>query len=202
LHDAFTYNNVPSLRTKVLAGAGDSDLDQVESLLGYPMVLKMPEGSFSLGVFKVTNRQELKAKLAELFANSALVLAQEYLYTEFDWRVGVLNNRAIYACQYQMAKDHWQIYNHGSKRFLTGGWETLPTFEVPRAVLDAALKSCAMIGTSLYGVDIKQKGNHVYVIEVNDNPSIEHNVEDRYLGNELYMQIMQEFANRLEKRGR
>jgi glutathione synthase/RimK-type ligase-like ATP-grasp enzyme len=202
LHDAFTYNNVPSLRTKVLAGAGDSDLDQVEALLGYPMVLKMPEGSFSLGVFKVANRQELKAKLAELFTNSALVLAQEYLYTEFDWRVGVLNNRAIYACQYQMAKDHWQIYNHGSKRFLTGGWETLPTFEVPRAVLDAALKSCAMIGTSLYGVDIKQKGNHVYVIEVNDNPSIEHNVEDRYLGNELYMQIMQEFANRLEKRGR
>ena len=26
--------------------------------------------------------------------------------------------------------------------------------------------------------------------------------EDKYLGNELYMQIMQEFANRLEQRGR
>ena len=202
LHDAFSYNNVPSLLTKVLAGASDRDLDEVEALLGYPMVLKMPEGSFSLGVFKVTNRQELKTKLADLFADSALVLAQEYLFTEFDWRIGVLNNRAIYACQYQMAKGHWQIYNHGSKRFLTGGWETLPTFEVPKIVLDAALKSCSIIGTSLYGVDIKQKGKHVYVIEVNDNPSIEHNVEDKYLGNELYMQIMQEFANRLEKRGR
>jgi glutathione synthase/RimK-type ligase-like ATP-grasp enzyme len=42
----------------------------------------------------------------------------------------------------------------------------------------------------------------VYVIEVNDNPSIEQGVEDRYLGYELYMQIMQEFANRLEQRGR
>jgi glutathione synthase/RimK-type ligase-like ATP-grasp enzyme len=40
------------------------------------------------------------------------------------------------------------------------------------------------------------------VIEVNDNPNIDHDVEDRYLGNELYMQIMQEFANRLEQRGR
>ena len=202
LHDAFSYNSVPSPKTVVMAGYSDRQMEEVETSLGYPMVLKMPEGSFSLGVFKVENRQELKTRLAELFADSALVLAQEFLYTEFDWRIGVLNNRAIYACKYHMAKDHWQIYNHASKRNLTGGWETMPTFETPRAVLDAALKACAIIGKSLYGVDIKQKGDRVYVIEVNDNPNIDHDVEDRYLGNELYMQIMQEFANRLEQRGR
>jgi len=202
LHDAFSYNNVPSLRTVVLAGYGDAHMKEAEDTLGYPMVLKMPEGSFSKGVFKVTNRQELKEKLAELFTYSALVLAQEYLYTEFDWRVGVLNNRVIYACKYHMAKNHWQIYNHGAKRFLEGGWETLPTFEVPKMVLDAALKACSIIGRSLYGVDVKQNGDQVYVIEVNDNPNIDHDVEDRYLGSELYMLIMQEFANRLEQRGR
>ncbi len=202
LHDAFSYNNVPSPKTVVMAGFSDRQMEEVEIALGYPMVLKMPEGSFSLGVFKVANRQELKTRLAELFADSALVLAQEFLYTEFDWRIGVLNNRAIYACKYHMAKDHWQIYNHGSKRHLTGGWETLPTFEAPKAVLDAALRACSIIGKSLYGVDIKQKDDQVYVIEVNDNPNIDHDVEDRYLGNELYMQIMQEFANRLEQRGR
>lgn len=59
-----------------------------------------------------------------------------------------------------------------------------------------------MIGNGLYGVDLKQKDSQVYVIEVNDNPSIDHRVEDRYLGNELYMQIMHEFARRLEQRGR
>ena len=42
----------------------------------------------------------------------------------------------------------------------------------------------------------------MYVIEVNDNPSIEAKVEDLYLGKELYMIIMQEFVNRLEARGR
>ena len=202
LHDAFSYNNVPSPKTVVMAGYSDSQMEEVEASLGYPMVLKMPEGSFSLGVFKVENRQELKTRLAQLFTDSALVLAQEFLYTEFDWRIGVLNNRAIYACKYHMAKNHWQIYNHGSKRSIGGGWETMPTFETPRAVLDAALKACDIIGKSLYGVDIKQKDDRIYVIEVNDNPSIEHDVEDRYLGNELYMQIMQEFANRLEQRGR
>jgi glutathione synthase/RimK-type ligase-like ATP-grasp enzyme len=69
-------------------------------------------------------------------------------------------------------------------------------------VLDAAVKACSMIGKSLYGVDIKQANGKVYVIEVNDNPSIESKVEDLYLGKELYMIIMQEFANRLEARGR
>ena len=131
------------------------------------------------------------------------MIAQEYLYTDYDWRIGVLGGKAIYACRYLMARNHWQIYNHGaSKRFESGGFETLPTFGVPRQVLDAAIKSCAMVGNGLYGVDLKQAGNKVYVIEVNDNPSIDHQVEDLYLGNELYMQIMAEFVARLERRGR
>jgi glutathione synthase/RimK-type ligase-like ATP-grasp enzyme len=73
---------------------------------------------------------------------------------------------------------------------------------VPQKVLKAALKACAAVGNGLYGVDIKQKDNHVYVLEVNDNPSIDHKVEDAYLGNELYMQIMSEFQRRLEERGK
>jgi glutathione synthase/RimK-type ligase-like ATP-grasp enzyme len=202
LHDAFSYNGVPSPKTEVVIAASEADLDAVEQSFGYPLVLKMPEGSFSKGVYKVKDRAELKERLEELFVDTALVLAQEYLYTDYDWRIGVLNGRAIYACKYMMARNHWQIYNHESKRFNSGGFETLPTFEVPRAVLQAALKACDMIGNGLYGVDIKQKDNQVYVIEVNDNPSIDHKVEDVYLGNELYMVIMTEFANRLENRGR
>jgi hypothetical protein len=158
--------------------------------------------SFSKGVFKVANRSELEAKLTDLFEHSALVLAQEYMYTEYDWRVGVLNGRAIYACRYLMARNHWQIYNHDAKRFFSGGFETLPTFELPKAVLDAALKACKTVAKGLYGVDVKEHQGKAYVLEVNDNPSIDHKVEDGYLGDELYMIIMDEFKQRLEARGR
>lgn len=202
LHDAFTYNHVPSLRTRVLASSTPQDIDEVESYFDYPMVLKLPQGSFSKGVYKINDRKELEAKLTQLFSNTALVLVQEYLYTDFDWRVGVLNGRAIYACRYHMAQNHWQIYNHDVKQNLSGAYETLPTFEIPKSVLDAAVKSANVIGKGLYGVDIKQKGHQVYVIEVNDNPNLDHPVEDAYLGNELYMLIMSEFARRLEQRGR
>ncbi|BCD99458.1 RimK family protein [Marinagarivorans cellulosilyticus] len=203
LHDAFSYNNIPAPRTRIIASANDAQLDEIEALYGYPMVLKMPEGSFSIGVYKVKDRSELKRQVESLLKESALVLVQEYLYTEYDWRIGVLNGRAIYACKYLMARGHWQIYNHGAgQRNISGGFETLPTFEVPKAVLSAALKAANMIGNGLYGVDIKQQGRHVYVIEVNDNPSIDHKVEDAFLGNELYMQVMAEFSRRLEQRGR
>ena len=78
----------------------------------------------------------------------------------------------------------------------------MPTFETPKVVLDAALKAAAIIGNGLYGVDVKLHNNKAYVLEVNDNPSIEHRVEDAYLGNELYLQVMGEFQRRLEARGR
>ncbi len=202
LHDAFSYKGVPSLKTRIAITASPSGLDELEHNFEYPMVLKVPEGSFSKGVFKVNDRSELQAKLETILTDTSLVLVQEYLYTDFDWRVGVLNGRAIYACRYHMARNHWQIYNHDVKRNSSGGFESLPTFEVPRSVLGAAIKAANMIGKGLYGVDLKQKEKQVFVIEVNDNPSIDYKVEDSYLGNELYMLIMSEFAQRLERRGR
>ncbi|MDF3128211.1 RimK family protein [Kiritimatiellaeota bacterium B1221] len=203
LHDAFSYKGVQSPLTMVLSGYSSTDIEKVESQFSYPLVLKMPESSFSLGIYKVATPDELRMKLQQMFKESALVLVQEYLFTEFDWRIGVLNGRAIYACKYFMARDHWQIYNHDSTRKgnKEGAFETIPTFEAPRKVLDAALKACSIIGKGLYGVDIKQKGHQVYVIEVNDNPNTDHRVEDAYLGDELYMMVMQEFVNRMEKRG-
>ena len=202
LHDAFSYHKVPSPRSHFVSDNHTLTCEKLVEDFGFPMVLKLPESSFSMGVFKVKDVEELKSKLEKMLHESALVLVQEYIFTEFDWRIGVLNGRPIYACRYHMARGHWQIYNHGSATNTSGAFETLPTFEVPKPVLDAAIKACSMIGKSLYGVDIKQANGKVYVIEVNDNPSIESKVEDLYLGKELYMIIMQEFANRLEARGR
>lgn len=202
LHDAFSYHNVPSPRSAFVSDSSPTTCKKLIDEFGFPMVLKLPESSFSMGVFKVSSEDELITKLETMLNESALVLVQEYIFTEFDWRIGVLNGRPIYACRYHMARGHWQIYNHDAKTNTSGGFETLPTFEVPKPVLDAAIKACSMIGKSLYGVDIKQANGKVYVIEVNDNPSIEAKVEDLYLGKELYMIIMQEFVNRLEARGR
>lgn len=202
LHDAFTYNDVPTLKTKIINRFNALYVDEIEDEFSYPFVLKKPESSFSQGVYKVENRKQLTERLEAVFEQSALALIQEYMYTEYDWRIGVLNGRAIYACRYYMARNHWQIYHHTADKSQAGAYDCLPTFEVPKYVLKASLSACKLIGNGLYGVDIKVKNNHAYVIEVNDNPSIDSGVEDKYLGQELYMLIMAEFFNRLEARGK
>jgi len=173
----------------------------VAARLGYPLVLKIPDGSFSRGVVKVETEQALGKATAELFQHSALLLAQEFVYTEFDWRIGVLNNEALYACKYYMSRGHWQIYNHGAKGTAkSGGFETIPVREAPVEVVKLALKATQAVGDGLYGVDLKQVGDKPVVIEVNDNPSIDAGVEDAYLGEELYGRIMQEFLRRMERK--
>lgn len=201
LADLLAVNKVPAPKTRIISHHTKTALDELEKELGYPIVLKIPDGAFSKGVVKVSNREELALKVKELSQKSALLLAQEFMYTDFDWRIGVLNNKPIFACRYFMVKDHWQIYQHGDAGAESGGFETLPTFEVPRAIIDAAVKASRLIGDGLYGIDLKQSGDKAYVIEVNDNPSIDYEVEDLWLKEELYTIIMQEFLARLEKRG-
>lgn len=200
--DLFRTHKVPSPRTWILHRGNAEHLDRLEAEAGYPVVIKIPDGSFSRGIVKVGNRAELNQKVAELFEQSALLLAQEFLYTDFDWRIGVFNHKALYACRYFMVKNHWQIYRHGAKRTDSGGFDTLATFEVPKPVLDAALRATQAVGDGLYGVDVKEVAGKGYVIEVNDNPNIDSGIEDRYLGEELYRAIMAEFLRRMEDRSR
>jgi len=202
LADLFRTHRVPTPKTWLLHKGNAAHLDRVEAEAGFPVVVKIPDGSFSRGIVKVNDRKELELKVDELFQKSALLLAQEFFYTDFDWRIGIFNNKALYACRYYMVKNHWQIYRHGSSRIDTGSFATLPTFEVPKAVLDAALKATQPIGNGLYGVDVKEKDGKGYVIEVNDNPNIDSGVEDKYLGDELYRLIMTELLRRMENRSK
>ena len=201
LTDLLKRHKIPAPLTEIISSSAEARLSEVAVKLGFPIVLKIPDGSFSRGMAKVEDLDGLKLQAKVLLKQSALVLAQEFLYTEYDWRIGVLNNKPIFACRYFMAKNHWQIYNHGAAKVTAGGFDTLPTFEVPKEVLQVAMKASRLIGDGLYGIDIKQSGKKVVVIEVNDNPSIDSGIEDLYLGDELYLQIMHEFLRRLEMRG-
>lgn len=91
------------------------NLTEAEETLRYPIVLKIPDGAFSAGVFKVENREEFERSAQRLFKQSDLLLAQEYTYTAFDWRIGILNRKPLYACKYFMSKSHWQIIDHSGK---------------------------------------------------------------------------------------
>ena len=200
LADLLQTHKIPTPRTEIFSSTSEKTLNKLVESIGFPMVLKIPDGSFSRGVIKVETFEQLENESKNLMQNSALLLAQEFLYTGYDWRIGVLNNKPLYACRYYMVNDHWQIYQHGGKGVKSGKYDTLPTFEVPNTVLEVATKATRLIGNGFYGVDIKQSESRIVVIEVNDNPSIESGVEDKYLGDQLYIEIMEEFLRRMAAR--
>lgn len=199
LKELLDARKVPTPRGIIVQRGG---LHLAERELGYPMVIKIPDGSFSRGMRKVHDRSELVQATRRMFRESALLLAQEFLYTPFDWRVGILDGEVLYVCRYYMSRNHWQIIDHGSGggRGAEGGFDTLRPEDAPAEVLRVALQAAALIGKGLYGVDLKETDRGPVVIEVNDNPSIDAGVEDLVAGIGLYDRIMGVFLKRMYQR--
>ena len=199
LAEVMTRNKVLTPKTVIVHK--DNTREAMERL-GLPCVLKQPDSSFSQGVVKVETPEELEHQVTRLLAKSDLIIAQEYLPTPFDWRVGIFDRQPLFVCKYFMAKKHWQIIKRDASGTKTadGNFTTLPVEHAPDQLIRTALKAANLIGDGLYGVDLKEIGKRFYVIEVNDNPNIDAGVEDAILREELYLRIMRVFLRRIEHR--
>ncbi|MCP5199851.1 MAG: RimK family protein [Gammaproteobacteria bacterium] len=176
---------------------------EVAEVCGFPCVLKAPDSAFSAGVIKVADEAELEAALARFFEASDLVVAQEFMPTDFDWRVGVLDGRPLYVCRYHMAKRHWQIIRRDDGGHTAEGpVDTLAVAEAPADIVRTAVRAANLVGDGLYGVDLKRVGRRCVVIEINDNPSIDAGYEDRVMKDALYREIMGSFLRRIIARKR
>jgi glutathione synthase/RimK-type ligase-like ATP-grasp enzyme len=201
LKELLDREQIPCPRSHLIFRTNPTGFVELSDSLGATMVVKIPDGSFSVGIYKVSSVQQYEDAIKELFQRSSILLVQEYVPTEFDWRIGIIGGELIYGCKYFMARGHWQIIQHrmtGGAR--AGGFETVPINSVPSRVRKLALKAASLVGKGLYGVDIKVVNDQPIIIEINDNPSLEHGVEDKILGNELYRIILREFVDRLNAR--
>ncbi len=178
-----------------------ADLAALFGRLGSPVILKTPDGSFGINMVKAHTLDELKEGAKKMFEDTALIIAQEFRPTKFDWRIGVLNGEPLYACQYRMARGHWQTVKYGEGgKSSEGGFTTLPVEDAPPEVVNAAVRAAQLIGDGLYGVDLKETEQGVIIIEINDNPSIDHDVEGQILKDEIWRRIISWFSTRLERR--
>lgn len=177
----------------------DNTLNGLRSL-GFPCVLKRPDSSFSSGVARCDAEMDAADMLASFFEHSERLVAQEYVPTEFDWRIGVLGGEPLFACRYGMAPDHWQIVKRDDVGVHEGDSENMLVGDAPSDVVKLATRAANLIGDGLYGVDLKVVRGKAVVIEINDNPNLDAGVEDEALGDELYRRIMQHFFWKLESR--
>jgi glutathione synthase/RimK-type ligase-like ATP-grasp enzyme len=197
LWERLTHAGLPVPDTVVIQEP--ADIKRAADMLGFPVVIKIPDGSFSRGVKKADTMEELKRIVTEFFKETDLLLAQRFVPTAFDWRVGVLAGQPLFVCQYTMAKKHWQIVHHredGGKPE-EGGFRTFPIDQVPPEVLDAGVRAASLIGDGLYGVDLKETKDGVFIIEINDNPNLEHGVEDHVSKSDLWNRLTRWFTTRI-----
>lgn len=171
--------------------------------LGFPVILKIPDGTFSLAVKKADDAQELETLAQEMFKKTPLLLAQQFTPTAFDWRVGLLGGEILWVAKYHMAKDHWQIARRtakGSTRY--GRVEAVAEGEAPPEVLELARAGAALLGDGLYGVDLKETDRGPVLIEINDNPNLEAGYEDAVAKDRPYEAIVDALLARIEEEGR
>jgi len=196
LNERLKQNGILTPATWVLCkGVSNTQIKGVD----FPLVLKQPDSAFSKGVIKVDNKEQLHKVTKQLFKKSDLIIVQQFLPSDYDWRIGVLDQKPLFACKYYMAKGHWQIYKwDGTPDETAGTFETVAIEEVPEKVVKTAVKAANLMGDGLYGVDLKELDGKVYLIEVNDNPNIDYKIEDKVLKNKLYEKVMESIYNRIE----
>jgi glutathione synthase/RimK-type ligase-like ATP-grasp enzyme len=169
--------------------------------LGYPLIVKRPDGAFSRDVHKCESERELLATGARLFRRSPVLVLQEFVASDFDWRIGVCASKPIFAVMYRYPPGSWKIadYNRAGQPTF-GRTEAVPLDGVPPAVVKAAVAAAGAIGAGLYGVDVKATANGVCVLEVNDNPDIDHGVEAAFGPDRVYGTIIETLACRARER--
>lgn len=176
------------------------NLMQVLENMGLPCILKQPDSSFSQGVKKAETQEEYLTLTSQLLEKSDLIVAQRFMPTPYDWRIGIFNKIPLFACKYYMAESHWQIIQRSKTgKIIEGKSNGIPIDDVPDFILAEALKAANLVGDGLYGVDLKEVDRKAYVIEVNDNPNLDSGVEDVILQQGLYDKIMNIFLERLQQ---
>ncbi|MEX2465662.1 MAG: RimK family protein [Gemmatimonadota bacterium] len=196
--ELFVRHDVPAPRTFVVH---EDNRDELIGHVGLPCVLKKPDGAFSIGVVKARTPEEVNERLDALLEESELVVAQEFTPSDFDWRIGVLDRRPLFAARYHMARGHWQIVQQGVRSRTFGKVEAVSFEEVPRRVMDIALQAASLFGEGLYGVDLKEIDGRIVVMEVNDNPNLDAGYEDAVQKDIIYDELARWFRVRLDRRG-
>lgn len=197
LHELFEKHGIPTPRTTIVSRK--TAKDEIAAI-GFPLIVKLPDGTFSHAVKKAGDLAQFEAITQEMFKKSPLLIVQEFTPTPFDWRIGILEGKILFGAKYHMARDHWQIVGRtktGRARY--GKVEAVAIDAVPEPVKRTALDAAQLIGAGLYGVDVKETAAGPRVIEINDNPNILETDEDAVEKDRLYDAIVGALLRRIRE---
>ncbi len=188
LNDLFLKNNIPSPKAVLFTGE-ENTIDDIFGKLGTPVIIKTPYTRFSSHVEKANNRDEFIGISKRFLRKSKVVIVQEYIRSDFDWRVGVLKNEILYLCKYCIPEGGWKVKSKINGRNVWGDTIAVPRDSISRELKDICIGLSKCVGDGLYGLDVKETKDGYRVIEINDNPSIYDGFEDT-IDQDIYEKII------------
>ena len=188
LHDLFIRNNIPSPKSMLFTGE-ENGIDELFDILGTPVIIKTPYTRFSSHVEKAHNREEFIEISKRFLRKSKVVIVQEFIRSDFDWRVGVLRNEILYLCKYCIPKGGWKIKSKINGRNVWGETIAVQRESISPELRDICIGLSRSVGDGLYGLDVKETNDGYKVIEINDNPSIYDGYEDA-VDKDIYEKII------------
>lgn len=190
LHDLFLKNNIPAPKSLLFTGGYSTDsLDAIFKTLGLPVIIKTPYTRFSSHVEKANNESEFIAISKHLLHKSGVIVLQEYVPSEFDWRIGMLRNEVLYLCKYCIPKGGWKVKSKINGRNVWGDTIAMPRDSISPGLKEICINLSKCVGDGLYGLDVKETNDGYKVIEINDNPSIYDGHEDA-VDTDIYEKII------------
>lgn len=193
----FGLAGVPTPRTALVTAVAHAKSAQ-QRIGSWPVVVKDPKGSFCSGVTVAHTREELEAAVAKHCTNVGGAVLQGFVASEYDWRIGVLDQEILFAAKYWMAAGSWKIRDERLDGVRWGNCTPVPVGEVPTPVKQAALAASRATGAGLWGIDIKLVGDEAVVIEINDNPNIDDDVEAAIEVDRVWPRLAEWFALRIK----
>jgi glutathione synthase/RimK-type ligase-like ATP-grasp enzyme len=193
LHDLFFKNNIPSPKSVLFTGE-ENTIDEIFDMLGTPVIIKTPYTRFSSHVERANNREEFIGISKRFLRKSKVVIVQEYIQSDFDWRVGVLNNEILYLCKYFIPEGGWKVKSKINGRNVWGDTVAVPRDSISPELKDICIRLSKCVGDGLYGLDVKEAKDGYRVIEINDNPSIYDGYEDT-IDRDIYEKIINALAS-------
>lgn len=145
----------------------DKILELVDKELGknYPIIGKILNSTHGVGVFKIDSRDSLIPYIQTLHKldKEEDVILQEFIKSDSDYRVHVLNGEVIAVMERIHKEDEFRnnVHQGASVKLIT---------DIPEELEDLAIKASDAVEGSWVGVDIiKDSKNNYYVLEVNSS---------------------------------
>lgn len=190
LHDLFLKNNIPAPKSVLFYGDFSREsLNNIHTTLGSPVIIKTPYTRFSSHVEKANNEAEFIEISKRFLRKSKILLLQEYIRSDFDWRVGMLGNEVLYLCKYCIPIGGWKVKSKINGKNVWGDTIAVPRDSISQELKDICTTLSKCVGGGLYGLDVKETDDGYKVIEINDNPSIYDGYEDA-IDKDIYEKII------------